>query len=88
MIIYGKKMSMFAAALIIINLLGVVIAYIVLVRASLTQIKSLIPQTIDSMSKGKASKFIKNEILWATIVSVILSHLSMASSSPYLCFVK
>ena len=34
MIIYGKKMSMFAAALIIINLLGVVIAYIVLVSAS------------------------------------------------------
>ena len=56
---------------------------------SLTQIKSLIPQTIDSMSKGKASKFIKNEILWATIVSVILPpHLSTVSSSPYLCFVK
>ena len=30
-ILYGKKMSAFASILIIVNLLGVVIAYIVLV---------------------------------------------------------
>lgn len=40
MIIYGKKMSMFAAALIIINLLGVVIAYIVLVWLTLDRSKA------------------------------------------------
>lgn len=76
LILYGYKMSVFAAFLIIVNLLGVVIAYIVLIKA-------LIPQTIESMSNGGGSRFIKNEILWATIVSVskLASSFSMESSS-------
>lgn len=54
-------MSLFAAALIVVNLLGVVIAYIVLVSCtSFIQIKSLIPHTIDAMSKGRATGVIKN----------------------------
>ena len=62
MILYGKCMSVFSAICVILTLLGVVIAYIVLVKA-------LIPQTIQSLTPYTISGIANSQPFWATVVT-------------------
>lgn len=55
-------MSVFSAICIILTLLGVVIAYLVLVKA-------LIPQTIQSLTPNKITGVASSETFWATVVT-------------------